>query len=396
MDKKPELIAFSQNKIGGVQNFYFNILSHDPYHSFNKKWIFIDQEAETEAKLPQLYNTGYEMLFPIRKNEMIYQYAKRLQQLISGRPGIVLTNFFEELATLHIHRRKRKTIFFICHDEWYLPVASEFEFLIDVFIAHNIEFYNRLKAIFPQRENDVYFIPYGVALPSFQRKQNARQPLKIVFLARLTESKGVYDLPLIQEMLSGNGINVQWTIIGDGPEKENLKSKMAGYKNAIFHTPASNEAVLRLLQQQDVYVLPSRLDGLPVSMLEAMSVGCVPIISEFNQGIKQMLPAHAGFILPIGDISAFAESIGHLDKNRNELEKRSIAARSLVEQKFNIENRAREYFDLFARYKKLKKRKRFKLLHYDGGFLNNPFVPAFVRFVIRKIRNTGISAKAGI
>lgn len=387
MVEKPELIAFSQNKIGGVQNFYFNILSNDPGDLFDKKWIFLDSDTEVEAKLPQPYNVCHEIVFHLNRNETTYQLAERLQELISKREGAILVNFSEELATLHIYRRQKKTIFFICHDEWYLKTAIQFAFLIDVFIAHNIEFYERMVALFPGREKDVYYLPYGVHLQSQKRKENHQDPLRIVFLARLTKNKGIYDLPSIQGKLASQGIAVQWTIIGDGPEKEELKCLMAdNNSNVNYYSPSDSKGVLELLKQQDVYILPSRLDGLPVSMLEAMSVGCVPVISEFNQGIKKILPPTAGYVLPVGDIDAFANTIAVLHQNRNELEKRSILSKELIEKEYDIGVRARQYFDLFAQYKSLKKPRRFRLFRY-GNILNHPLVPEIILRTVKKIKN---------
>lgn len=384
MDEKPELIAFSQNKIGGVQNFYFNILTNDPYNLFDKKWIFTDKETETEAKLPKMYSTGMEILFPIYKNETTYQIANRLQRFISRKPGIALTNFYEELATLHIHRRN-KTIFFICHDELYLTAAKNFEFLIDVFISHNIEFYEKLSDLFPQRKGDIYFIPYGVSVPSFKRKQNFNRELNIAILARLTVNKGVYDLPKIQDQLVSQKVKVKWTVIGDGPEKDKLKELMK--ESAVqFRTPTDNAEVMNILKTQDIYILPSRLEGLPVSMLEAMSVGCVPVISEFNQGIRKTLPTSVGFILPVGDIMAFSETIAALHFDREELEKRSILSRELIQKQFDIQSRAKEYFDLFKEYKRLKKSRNFRFFKYDGGFLHHPLIPRYTRTLAGKVK----------
>ena len=392
MDERPELIAFSQNKIGGVQNFYFNILTNDPYNVFHKKWIFTDRETETEAKLPKMYSTGMEILFPISKGETTYQIARRLQKLISRKPGVALTNFYEELATLHIHRRN-KTIFFICHDELYLKAARQFEFLIDVFIAHNIEFYDKMVRLFPERKNDIYFIPYGVNVPSFERQKNFTGELRIVMLARLTVNKGVYDLPQIQDELVKANVKVKWTIIGDGPEKEKLMGLMKG-SDAEFYTPKDNADVMELLKRQDIYILPSRLEGLPVSMLESMSVGCVPVVSEFNQGIKKILPSSIGFILPIGDIAAFSKTISALHFDRNELEKRSSLSRELIKQQFDIQSRAKEYFDLFKDYSRLKKKRNFKFFTYDGGFLHHPLIPGYTRTLAGKIKRLFISRNA--
>jgi glycosyltransferase involved in cell wall biosynthesis len=393
MMDRPELIAFSEHKVGGVQNFYYNILGNDPTHQFDIKWIFHDNEDYPGPRPLEPFGVAEEIIIkmPLYKDERIYSLATRLQKLISNRPGVVLTNFPAELYTLHLFRRNKKTIYFICHDENYVPIAQEFSFLIDVFIAHNICFYDKLVELMPERKEQIYFIPYGVSVPMIWRQKNETGNLKIVIAARLHPSKGIMDIPVIDELLQEKGVQVEWTIIGDGHLKEELRNIMAPRQNCSFHTPANNSQVLSLMQQNDVFILPSRLDGLPVAMLEAMSVGCVPVISEFNAGIKMVVTEDVGFVLPVGDNEAFANTIAQLHTNRNDLEKRSDLARKKVETQYNIKIRAAEYFQLFANYKSLKQPFRKRSSNY-GGLADHPAIPAFIRVPLKKIKKviTGV------
>lgn len=396
MDNLPELIAFSQYKLGGVQNFYYNILANAPKELFDVCWIF-EETADNDPKLPQLYGIGKEIIFKLEahRGQTTYEMADRLQQLISNRPGVILANFWHDLVTLHLHRRPEKTVFFICHDEGYVPLALQFEFLIDVFIAHNEQFFEEMRQVLPERIKDIHFIPHGVKIPPVVVRQNPDTSLKIVIAARMQELKGVYDIPLIDDFLKKKGVKVEWTLIGSGPEKENLQSILLPRGNTRFYAPERNEDVLALMQQQDVFILPSRLDGLPVSLLEAMSTGCVPVISEFNQGIKKVVTDDIGFVLPVGDIHAFGEAISALHQNREDLKNRSQRARTTVINNYNIDIQAKKYFDLFKKYKEFKKPKRNKFHRY-GGILDYPFWPPFLRTNLRLLKNTLMGKQAKI
>ena len=387
-ESKPELIAFSQFKLGGVQNLYYNILANAPAGKFHIRWIF-EETQDNDPKLPQLYGIAEEIIFKLADSpgQTTYEMAKRLQRLISNQPGVVLANFWHDLVTLHLYRRPAKTIFFICHDEGYIPLALHFEFLIDVFIAHNYQFFEALRDKMPGRANDIFFIPHGVKIPSKTGLTNLDNRLRIVIAARLQELKGVYDIPLIDDKLKEKGILLEWTIIGTGPEKQKLESILLPRGNFKFHAPLKNHEVLDLMQNQDVFILPSRLDGLPVALLEAMSTGCVPVISEFNTGIKKVVTPEIGFVLPTGDINAFADAIQFLDRNREELAKRGNLARATVIENFNIDIQAKKYFDLFARYREFKKPVR-KKFHRYGGILDYPFWPTFLRDNLRRLKNT--------
>jgi glycosyltransferase involved in cell wall biosynthesis len=386
MSAKPELIAFSHYKIGGVQNFYWNILSNDPDKNFDIKWIFYDND-NGDPKPLESYGVGEEIVIklPLYEDERIYSYAARLNTYISDKQGVLLTNFPEELYTLHLYRKKKKTIFFTCHDENYLPFAVQFAFLIDVFIAHNEFFYNELIRLVPEKKDKIFYRPYGVSLPSKVREANLHQQLKVVIAARLQVSKGVLDIPAIDELLLAKGIKVQWTIVGDGLLKEELQKIMLPKGNAIFFTPSNNDAVRDIMLQNDIFILPSRLDGLPVAMLEAMSVGCVPVISAFNEGIFKVVTDDVGYVLPVGENELFADAIAQLHSNRNVLEEKSIAARKKIENEYDIIKRAKDYFDLFADYKNLKGTYQKRSSVY-GGYLNHPSIPSFLNTVLKKVK----------
>jgi glycosyltransferase involved in cell wall biosynthesis len=303
MADRPELIAFSEHKIGGVQNFYWNILSNAPRKKFDIKWVFYDNDKDVDPKPLEPYGIAEEIIIkmPLYPGERVYSFAERLEKLISDRPGVLLTNFPAELYTLHLFRRRKKTIFFICHDENYVPFAVQFSFLIDVFIAHNISFYNKLVEELPGRKDHIHYKPYGVSIPAEVRDKNEFQPLKIIIAARLQPSKGILDIPIIDELLRKKGVVVEWTIVGDGTVKKEMQDIMIPRGNCKFYTPVNNKAVIEVMVQNDIFILPSRLDGLPVAMLEAMSVGCVPVISAFNEGIKKVVTEDVGYVLPVGD-----------------------------------------------------------------------------------------------
>lgn len=385
MAQKPELIIFNQYKIGGVQSFYYNILKYAPSNSFEINWLFLNNPDDSDPKPKKDYNLTNETVIKLESKESKYSIAKKLDKVVTHNKGIVITNFDEELSFLHLYRRKSKTIIFICHDVWYVHRALRYEFLIDLFIAHNKSFYTELLEKMPHRKKDIFYMPYGVKIPEFKRKQNKSDNLKIVIAARLQESKGIHYLPLIDDLLVKNNINVSWTIIGDGPEKQKLINDTADKKNFNFITLPDNEAVLCELKNNDVFILPSRIEGLPVSMLEAMSVGCVPIVAKFNSGILDIIKSEIGYVVEIGNNEGFYFAIKELHDNRDLLEEKSNTSRLKIETYYDIEKRSKDYMSFFEKNKNYKKPYIFKFPNY-GGYADNPWVPKLFRWSIKKLR----------
>jgi glycosyltransferase involved in cell wall biosynthesis len=140
------------------------------------------------------------------------------------------------------------------------------------------------------------------------------------------------------------------------------------------------------MAEHDVFVLPSRAEGLPISLLEAMSVGLVPVVNDVTSGVEEVVTSGAsGYRVPVGDVGAFASAIAQLDGNRRLLEELSQAARQKIESDFPIERAAREYDELFARWRELRRVKpRPATLHY-GSRLDRPWIPNGVVRLLRTL-----------
>jgi glycosyltransferase involved in cell wall biosynthesis len=370
---KPELIIFSQNLLGGGASFHRNMINNKPANDFTIKIIYLDPSEGGFSKNPELNLNANDVLFTYGK-ESRYEVAQKLQRHISNTEGAIVTNLPEELFTLSLFPKREKTIYFICHDDGFIPLAQKYHYLIDVFIAHNYAIYETLQTLFPTRKERIYFIPHGVNVANARRSANTDKPLRIVFLARHHILKGIYDIPVINQRLADNNIRVEWTILGDGQERENFINQTSHLDNFKFSIPQNSEQVLATLAQNDIYILPSRKDGLPVSMLEAMSVGCVPIVSKFSEGIKKVVTSDIGYIIDVGRTDLFAETIAYLHTNRMVLEEKSSNAVRKIEEEYNIRLRAKQYFDLYAQYKSLKNRRSFlfsaiaRRVYFSPGF----------------------------
>jgi glycosyltransferase involved in cell wall biosynthesis len=139
------------------------------------------------------------------------------------------------------------------------------------------------------------------------------------------------------------------------------------------------------MAKNDVYILPSYLDGLPVAMLEAMSVGCVPVMYKFNEGIAEVLKPSEAFIVESGNRKQFADKIAVLYYNRKLLSEMSANSAEKVRRDYDIHKCVNGYKEVFLRYKELKKPVRRKIILY-GGILELPFVPVFVRKGLRGLK----------
>jgi glycosyltransferase involved in cell wall biosynthesis len=143
-----------------------------------------------------------------------------------------------------------------------------------------------------------------------------------------------------------NGLEL--IIVGDGPLASALKqlSNDLGIASQVrFVGEASN--VWPHLQRASLFVMSSRNEGLPMSLLEAMSVGLPSVVTDVGGMAEAVKLTRAGLIVPVANEHAFAEAIIQLAKTPHVLYTMGKAASSGYREHFTSERMAAEYLTLY-------------------------------------------------
>lgn len=185
-------------------------------------------------------------------------------------------------------------------------------------------------------------LPYGVPLPASGQMQerDLNRPLRIIYLGRLVENqKRVRLFPVILDRLKSSGIPFHWTLAGDGPEKEFLERTMKGSETQTVSFPGNipYAGVPRVLSKHDVFLLASDHEGLPLSLLEAMGHGLVPVVSNVESGIPEVVDESTGRLVALNNVAGYADAIVWLHQHRDEMKLLSQNAREKVQRKFSVE-----------------------------------------------------------
>ena len=157
----------------------------------------------------------------------------------------------------------------------------------------------------------------------------------LLFLGRLGKRKGIYDL---LDVLKNNKEKYEGKILlligGDGEtEKVVNYIKQNNLDNIVkFKGWISGRQKILLLNQADTYILPSYNEGLPISVLEAMSYS-LPIISTNVGGIPEILKHGVnGYLIHPGNKNEIEESINNLISDKGLREKMGRASRYMVKE----------------------------------------------------------------
>lgn len=213
---------------------------------------------------------------------------------------------------------------------------------LDAVVGVSARITSRLAAMNELQNVSKLCLLHGVALPATAvPRGTGGGPLRILYLGRIINGqKRVYLFPQILAVLKKAGIPFQWTIAGEGDQQVALERLMASESpehRVLFPGPVPNAQVPALLEKHDVFLLASNAEGLPVSLLEAMAHGLVPVISDLPSGVQEVVDASNGVLVPVDDVEGYARAIVHLHEHRDELAAKSAAARERVRSHFSVE-----------------------------------------------------------
>jgi glycosyltransferase involved in cell wall biosynthesis len=185
------------------------------------------------------------------------------------------------------------------------------------------------------------------ALPYREREGHRR----VVCVARLEAKKGHRDLLRAIALARADVPGLSLDLVGEGIEYDALRRLCdeLGLRNEVrFHGALSSDEVRALLYASDLFVLAAvqtqvtsfrtgYLDGIPVSLMEAMATG-LPVVATSVSGIPELVvDGQTGLLAGAGDVHALAKAIVRLC-NEPELGPRLARnARSLVVERFNLD-----------------------------------------------------------
>jgi glycosyltransferase involved in cell wall biosynthesis len=228
------------------------------------------------------------------------------------------------------------------HDQICYDVTAPYAGFTDAIVGVSTKIVERLGQMDAFRKVAKLCLFHGVPIPpQAEPREGNVQPLRVLYLGRIVnEGKRVLVFPKILAVLQKSGIPFQWTIVGDGDRRAELERVMPSVSPAqqvMFPGAVPHAQVSALLEKHDIFLLTSEVEGLPISLLEAMAHGLVPVVSDLESGIRNVVDSSNGMLIPPDDVEGYARAIIHLHERRDELAAKSAAARARVKREFSVE-----------------------------------------------------------
>jgi teichuronic acid biosynthesis glycosyltransferase TuaC len=242
------------------------------------------------------------------------RYRQALAEVVAGADGLlsVSASLFDEMRTLATPACPTQVIYNGCHVEA-APASGA-----------------------SQTVRDRYGIP--------------RDALVALYVGRLEPAKGTPELVQVMSALTRRFDKLHWVAAGRiQSERYAADIARAGWADRAHLLGAVAHAeVEALLQCADLFVFPSRREGVPNAVIEAMSAG-LPVVATRAGGVSEILPPECGFLCEVGDVQGIAAGLTQLLASAALRRRMGAAARAHAKRHFTWARNAQNLLAFYAR-----------------------------------------------
>ena len=214
------------------------------------------------------------------------------------------------------HYSIRPSFGFINNSAWKILKNILFHFsvkLVNLNIAVSKTVENRIKKI--KSHSKTIYIANSIENTYIKNNQNFEKNFNFVYTGFLNQRKNVsYSV----ELLKNIKYDFKFDILGKGPEERYLKRLIK--KNNLskkINFLGQQKNIRNYLDQSSIFLFMSKMEGLSLSLLEAMSMQLICIVSDIPENRELIIDDKNGFLLPLNNSKKASKKLENILKNKN-------------------------------------------------------------------------------
>jgi glycosyltransferase involved in cell wall biosynthesis len=240
-------------------------------------------------------------------------------------------------------------------DPFYWAVVDEFikgppEFQVSAVVPVSTFLESQVSQTAAAAGVTVCRISYGVPIPS-KVAEPPTSVFRLVYVGRLVEEqKRISEVASALCAITQKIPNLEAWLVGEGEARESVEEiiRKKGNERVRLLGRVDNTNIYDVLTQCHGLVLLSDYEGLPLSMLEAMAAGVVPICLDVRSGIREALEHGVNGLIVKDRADNFFAAVKALG-DPAKWQKLSLAARETVQQRYSVRECARQWINLLQR-----------------------------------------------
>ncbi|HSB38404.1 MAG TPA: glycosyltransferase family 4 protein [Gaiellaceae bacterium] len=187
----------------------------------------------------------------------------------------------------------------------------------------------------------------AVDVRSFGSRAEANGPVRVVSVGRFAYPK---DFSTLLEALERIGSDCRAALVGEGPGLQEVTSGIVarGLSGRVELLGARGD-VAGVLAASDIFVLSSRSEGLPVSILEAMAAGLPVVATDVGGVTEAVVDGETGLVVPPADPEALAAALERLVVDGGLRRRLGAAGRARALRLFDVQRFRAAHLELYRR-----------------------------------------------
>lgn len=332
------------------------VIDREKQISFKKKYVFnrlfgFTEVCEHPSKLHQMLM----WLTPTVKwleNRLYIQYVKELMKKESFDTAVIYSDVVAEIVVRGI--KASKYLMFYHHGAMRRVYHDEIGYKkCEKVIAVSENQAEELRKFLPEYAHKITVIHNLTNIEEIREKGNAPIPeifvddkINIVSCGRVSYEKGMdIAVRVCAELVSKGYDNVKWWIVGGGPAEQEVRDTIKECRMEEHVVMVGmKENPYPYIKKADLYVQPSRFEGYPMTILEALVLGKV-VVSTDNNGAKEIFENGVTGVFCTIDIKQIADVV---EKMINRVEMKDKIQKNVCNLDFIKQNQ--QYILMLERY----------------------------------------------
>ncbi|HNP22942.1 MAG TPA: glycosyltransferase [Panacibacter sp.] len=221
-----------------------------------------------------------------------------------------------------------------------------------IYVSHEVgEVINKVRKGWFYKTKKGVTILNGIDTEKFQCTHRSElkpsETLTIGLVARFRPQKRVDRWAEVAAAIHKINPGIKFLMVGDGPSDDLLRETITKLNmNGVIELPGMLSDTFAAYKKIDIFLLTSDFEGLPLALLEAMSCGCVPVVSNVG-GIKQLDFGGVGHKFDAFDPAAIANVIDGYTKDPGAYFDQSERARAFVIKNYSLTKQVNEIIALY-------------------------------------------------
>jgi len=144
-------------------------------------------------------------------------------------------------------------------------------------------------------------------------QNNSNISVKVISICRFVKQKNIKEIIEIARICE----TIDFYILGDGPLFNDIENLISNYQLKNISLVGKTKNVFKYLYSSDIFLSTSIYEGLPISVLEAMSIGLPVIASKVTGNVDTIQHAFSGYFYQLKDIYSASKYINILSKDKS-------------------------------------------------------------------------------